>query len=128
MNNNDIAILFIVIMVGVFLSVTSKSNKPKKTSETYDEEVMSWESGEFSSVKNLPTINQSSDSKREIPGVNEYGIDPTVFDFSSIDIGSLDPIDDYHVIGFIAAAAEEEAQAEAEAEAQGQNDEDFSGW
>lgn len=125
MNDNGIAILFIVIMVGVFFSVTSRSNKPKETRET---DIMSWDPRESNSENDLPVINQLSDSKREIPGVSEYGIDPTVFDFSSIDIGSLDPVKDYHVIGFIAAVADEEAQGETEAEAEGQSNEDFSAW
>lgn len=119
LNNNEIAVLLTLIVIsGVFFGVASRSNKPKKTSETHDEEVMPWEPREFNSSSNLPIINQPSDSKRVIPGVNEYGIDPTVFDFSTLDVSLLDPIKDYHVIGYIAAVAEEEAIAEAEAQTQ----------
>lgn len=82
MNNNDIAILLtlIVIISGVFLSVTFRSNKPKKTSETHDRE----------SEEHRQNNSYFNETGR-IQGVNGFVVDPTVFDPKYEEVVSWEP-------------------------------------
>jgi len=110
-NDNQIAILIalIVLNFGVSLRMLIRTTEPRKPNETVYSE-------SENNLQNLESYN--SNNKREILGVNEYGVDPTVFDFTSIDVTSLDPINDYQIIGYIAAVEEEEEP----------HDEEFGGW